>query len=839
MGKVGRCIAEGVSIVAIANIVEPMFTESYRNQTMLDSQCRNVKHVKFKAVENYIVNCNNSHPLRKTHRTISELDLEEFTKNLLGDEVLLDIVESGGSNSSHPGTSQNKGSPIEHVIALLAQAPVELSGRKLIGENERADYIDWSLVSPGQYSADLIKKLALQVGLTVASIAGFNKLFGYVPTWTFNRGLQPHLFRRYFKLGLVGILSYVFMNATIEALYEASEEMAQEEFEQSALFGGPQFPNAAPPGVGVMVRANGPELYPYSGDEPYLADRAGATPQDPFHSNRLAHLVVLLPTVHEGLIYTVFAFKRFSHISGSPALSCVLTALCYSLSKWSETDVQSALLGFPVEDTDSPDAYSDMERIIYNFSRSLMLNLSYIATKNVAVPVAMYSITNVHMLFDEFLLRNDFIKEKSFVWDKVVQLTAVASIIYGKFHDALIRLRKAKVLHSHINVINNGSAVPAIQQLCKEGMDLFGALEDPERMGVPETEQEMLRRQWNSYIDFGIAYSMATWYLNRYQQDASDGSPRAGSQAHGRLPGGWPSGGSANRVAAAGDGFSAPLWKKLEDNRKHFSAQAAAVEKESNKERGAAAAFNSGDVFGAFEAIARDLMGVDANDRPFGPESGADGLIHPFDSSVNSYLELFSYETVVEITKLLFPPSCASSSSAAAVAHRLFISQKDYENTVVEHLSGVDDAVLDQVNYAQLRRAMFFWEEHADEEDVLNLVEAVNTHVMRRMEAVAAQHGAVHNRTGFPTYISKASGIEAQTCSSRYYRALDEWEDSCRRKEMITALRPYGLTLHRYNRVLAKFGSTHPEVQQLAREWNAYFSSDEFTVHLRQIARSN
>lgn len=870
MWSYGRCILEGLSIVAISNVVEPMFTDSYKKQTQDDMHCRLMKHAKFKTVENYMMGLSNkgTNQFDRRRSSISELDMETFVANILGEEVLLDIIQNYKeipsakmSSTTLQGdglkiSASHKESHLEHVVSLLALSSI---GDLARGNSSR---IDWSLVSPGQYSLDLAKKVALQMGLTAVSIMGFNKAFGYVSTWSPRLGVQPHFFRRCFKLGLVGILSYVFMTATIEALYEAAEEFSQEEFERSELgrevatksnrsVEGPQAPFRSLFGsiseleTAAHESVDSNKLYPYSLDESDRANRAGATPEDPFHANRLANVVMALPAAHEGFLYTMCAFKRFAQISGSPTFSCLLTALCYALSKWKEGDVQSALLGFIPEDLDDTGPvtdYGDMDRTIYNFSRSLMLSLGYIASKNVLVPVAMYAGTNVHMLFDEFLLRNDFIKENSFVWGKMVQLTAVTSIVYGKFHDVLIQLRKGGVLHSHVNVINSGNAVPAIQQLCKEGMEVFGALEDINTASTAnsKTEQDILRRQWDSFIDFGIAYSMATWYFNQGQ--TSGGQDKISAKSIGRFSDNRvpPGGRGSNRKSVADHGFSAPIWQKLEENRKRFRAKEAALEKEEST-----SGFSGGDIFGAFEALARELArsGPLAGGVGLGPDhmDASDNMFHPLDQSINSYLELFSYEIVVQITRMLFPLSRANAAaSSGGGARPLFIKQSDYENTVVEHLSGMDDSVLDQVSYAALRRAMFYWELYATEDDVLNLVEAVNTHVMRQMEVVAAQHGEDRNRTGFPTSVCKneTAGIEAQTCTSRYYKELTNWEESCRRKETITALRPYGLTVHRYAKVLATFGAAHPEVRQLADEWEAYLLSSDFQERLKQIARS-
>ena len=47
----GRCLIEGVTIVAISRLVEPMFHEGYAQRTRQDILARNVKLIKFKGIE--------------------------------------------------------------------------------------------------------------------------------------------------------------------------------------------------------------------------------------------------------------------------------------------------------------------------------------------------------------------------------------------------------------------------------------------------------------------------------------------------------------------------------------------------------------------------------------------------------------------------------------------------------------------------------------------------------------------------------------------------------------------------------------------------------------------
>lgn len=887
-----RYFLEVAVLMGVSQGVEYLYLNKYTVLTKENSEAAETRTKKLKHIRNII---------RPTtvHQTDDialqqEIAIEEFLENLGGGDYFLckSLNENNEKlgNCSHKKCDAHSGT-LAHIISSLAPHDRQFTKLSDSNTNDVFNEINWGLVSPKEYSKDLFIKLALQLGLSFGSVHVLNKIYGHIPTFpgvkvfstigvsgknsvvstvfnniTSQSWRKPNFLRRGFLFGVTSIVGYWVMNSCVELLFEENQftkKMLGLKYGVLNIGGEKSMGGGANRAMIPFVLENGENVVvsiPGNESLVHLPNAwPGATERDPFHPCRIGWMVAL-PVMQEGILYSALFYNRLYGICGSRLAAYISTAVCYALSSWKCTDFQAAGLGFNNitlfdNDWDFPDsedpvnmyltAIEDIDhadRMIYNFVRSLVLQASFIATGNICAPIAISIYSNFNMLFDEFVGRNDFVQEDSWLWNAAIWGAGLTGMWFETFHGILNDLRKRGIINSHINVLQNSEPVSGVTKLCKSGMFNFNnraaiirsrCLDGSTCVGTSaKIEHDTMKNvnvdivgddyvvhDRNVFVDFEYAFAMATWYFHN---------------PHSSMPGAvWqeqiydPS--DSNMTKSK---YSAPLWLKLAENKKKYNLveeENAEIDDESKDERTKIWSF--ADVWDVMEAMQRSAIsgegvGMAEMKRVVDEVNWDNGEDQK--SGFGTLLDLLAFQSNQLLTKLQFPNNIEGKS---------VIRLSHFSNAVVDNLSGIGNDILDNINYEKIERCICYWERYASEEDVLNLIEETNQTMKRCMEKAAAEFGGRNhqNENSYKICISRDPKI---SFSEYYFTSLDRWIASYRQRELISTLRPYGLTCTRYQEIVAAYGAIYPEVYNLSQTWDAYFNGMEWKKHIRDMALS-
>jgi hypothetical protein len=136
----------------------------------------------------------------------------------------------------------------------------------------------------------------------------------------------------------------------------------------------------------------------------------------------------------------------------------------------------------------------------------------------------------------------------------------------------------------------------------------------------------------------------------------------------------------------------------------------------------------------------------------------------------------------------------------------------------------------------QFKRQVFYWDERATEEELLDLVHEVNAHVLekilRSVDLYRATRGA--------WMCLELQGQEVlekeveQEMLERYLTDLDHFISVVQEREWHVYTAVYGLSPHRLKSLITRRGREHPELVELWRQWAEYLQSEELREKIHQ-----
>jgi hypothetical protein len=129
----------------------------------------------------------------------------------------------------------------------------------------------------------------------------------------------------------------------------------------------------------------------------------------------------------------------------------------------------------------------------------------------------------------------------------------------------------------------------------------------------------------------------------------------------------------------------------------------------------------------------------------------------------------------------------------------------------------------------QFKRDVFYWDERATEEELLDLVHELNAHVLekilRSVDIFRVTRGAwMCMELQGQEVLDKE---EERVMLERYLLDLDSYISVLKEREWLAYAQTYGLSPHRLQSLVERRGREHPELLELWQSWERYFQSEE------------
>jgi membrane protease YdiL (CAAX protease family) len=136
----------------------------------------------------------------------------------------------------------------------------------------------------------------------------------------------------------------------------------------------------------------------------------------------------------------------------------------------------------------------------------------------------------------------------------------------------------------------------------------------------------------------------------------------------------------------------------------------------------------------------------------------------------------------------------------------------------------------------QFKRHVFYWDECATEEELLDLVQEINAHVLekifRSVDLFRVTRGAwMCMELQGQEILTKE---EEQALLEEYLPDMESYISVLRQREWFSYTKVYGLTPHRLKSLIARRGREYPKLVELSENWEKYFQSDELREKIHE-----
>jgi hypothetical protein len=145
---------------------------------------------------------------------------------------------------------------------------------------------------------------------------------------------------------------------------------------------------------------------------------------------------------------------------------------------------------------------------------------------------------------------------------------------------------------------------------------------------------------------------------------------------------------------------------------------------------------------------------------------------------------------------------------------------------LLPHVIAFDPSLL-----RQFKQRLFFWDETATEDELLDLIQETNAHVLEK--ALRSVDKYRHSRGAWLCLELQGQEEVTEDDLKEYYSDLEKYVLVLIEREEYLYTYLYGLSPHRLKGLIQSRGRDYPAVLELAKSWDHYFESEEFTKKIR------
>jgi hypothetical protein len=139
--------------------------------------------------------------------------------------------------------------------------------------------------------------------------------------------------------------------------------------------------------------------------------------------------------------------------------------------------------------------------------------------------------------------------------------------------------------------------------------------------------------------------------------------------------------------------------------------------------------------------------------------------------------------------------------------------------------------LFDRSRLGQFKQRLFFWDETATEEDLLDLIQETNAHLLEKVLRSIDRYRS--SRGAWLCLETQGQEEVSEDDLKEYYSGLEKYVLTLKEREEYLYTKLYSLSPSRFKKLIQRRGRELPAVLELSKSWDQYWESEEFKKKVR------